>query len=295
MKHGKLFTTLLTFLGLSVSASAGTYTFSFNSLAEYSTASQIATYMDGVLTAGGCVGCSVTVTGAVADTTYSGEGNVVGPTTGVGQNRSTTSVTLGNTNGATSNSSNTPGSTDTFIANTNDSSSQISNEITITFHGLTLTSTSFDYEIFPDGSCPSLGYNNCGGAWNNPSKALSNNPNTPDFEFATGAGNTPVNAFGSNGNGIQYGVQPGGTDGSNLNSPDNTPEVAPQYIGVSGLLALPSSTTELDFIDWPATIGIDNLVINTPNTVPEPSSVFLLATAFLGAGLSLRRRFTKGV
>ena len=112
-------------------------TFNFNSLASGATSSQIATYMDGVI---GCANC-VTVTGAVADKTYNGDGHVTGPGTG------STSLTLGTSNGATaSNTNSSVGATDTFIANTSDSSSQIANEITIKFTGkqtLTGRGTSF--------------------------------------------------------------------------------------------------------------------------------------------------------
>ncbi len=62
------------FFGMAAVASATSVTFNFNSLGENATASTIASYMNGVLSTAGCTGCSVTVTGAVADTTYDGEG-----------------------------------------------------------------------------------------------------------------------------------------------------------------------------------------------------------------------------
>ncbi len=278
MNLRRLLLTGLSFLGASVFASAGTFTFDFNSLASGATSAQIATYMDGVI---GCANC-VTVTGAVADQTYNGDGHVVGP--------SGASATLGNTNGASNNNA-TPGSTDTFIANTSDKSSQISQEISITFAGMSIASTSFDYEIFPDGSCSSLGWGNCGGSSSSSSTTLANNPNTPDFEFTTGAASGGTQIF------TTYGVAPSssGSDGTSTKSPNSgsSTEKAPQYIGVTGSLAL-GGVSELNFIDWPATIGVDNLVITTSTPpVPEPSSVFLLGTACLGVGLSLRRRFSK--
>lgn len=259
---------ILLFLALAAVASAGSVTFDFNSLSPGATTTQIANYMTAVLQAAGCTGCTtatVTVTGAAADQNYNGEGYVVGP--------GGKSLTLGTSNNATSNSSTTVNSTyDTFIANTNDSSTQISNEITIKFSGFTINgSVGFDYEIFPDGSCTALP---CGS-------------NTPDFEFDT-SGSNPVTSFGTNG--IQYGVTPSssGSDGSSTKGPNGT-IVAPQYIGTwSGSL---SGVNELDFIDWPATIGVDNLTVSWNTPVPDPSSVLLLGTVV--AGIALRKKLRK--
>jgi PEP-CTERM motif len=251
---------------------ADTFTFNFNSLASGATSSQIASYMDGVIGCGSCV----TVTGAVADKTYNGDGHVTGPGTG------STSLTLGTSNGATaSNSNSSVGATDTFIANTSDSSSQIANEITIKFTGLTISSTSFDYEIFPDGTCPQLTTSSCGGK---PVGGIY--PNQPDFEFAVGAGNTAVTAFGTNGK--QYGVTPGTTNGNAVHSPNSgsDDELAPQYIGTfSGSL---NNVSQLDFIDWPATIGVDNLVITT--STPEPGTLLLLGSGLAGLSYLKRKR-----
>jgi len=270
-------------LGAAASAYADTYTFTFNSnsvaslspgsmaspSSSLSAANAIAAYMTAELLANGCVGCSVKVTGGVADTTYNGEGYVVGP---VNSDHVVTPVTLGNTNGATGNNA-TPGATDTFIANTDNNSNSTSSEISMVFTGLLITGVSFDYEIFPDGTCSSL--RSCG----------YNDANLPDFEFTAGTkGNdTAVTAFGTNG--IQYGVVPGNGDGNqthSINSGRFSSETAPQYIGVSGPLTL-NNATDLNFIDWPATIGIDNLKITyTPtDPVPEPSTVGLILTVGL--------------
>jgi hypothetical protein len=111
--------------------------------------------MDAVL---GCANC-VTVTGAVADKKYNGDGHVVGPTyyNAITHITIYTSLTLGDSDGAVNNSAaqnlNLSGKIvyDTFIANTNDSSGQISNKICIIFSSA-VTLKSFDYEVFPDGS-----------------------------------------------------------------------------------------------------------------------------------------------
>jgi len=258
---------------LAIPGRADTFTFNFNSLASGASASQIAAYMNSYFIAHGCSTCSVTVTGAVADKTYDGDGNVVGPN---GQ-----PLTLGTSDGATSNSSTTPtgslgktnnllsGSVDTFIANTNDSAHQVSNEFYLAFSGLKIDSVSFDYEIFPDGS---------------PEQP-------PDFEFEAGTnknGTDPlVSGFGTGG--IRYGVVPSssGSDGSSVKSPDSTHEASAQYIGTwSGSL---NDATELDFVDWPATIAIDNLTITTN---PEPGSVILMLTVAAGAWLG-RKKFQR--
>jgi len=254
---------VLFMLGGAVSAYATSFTFSFDkttdgspSLAAGATLTQIATYMNGVLTAGGCLGCSVTVTGAAVDHTYNGDGHVTGP----GTSSASKSLTLGDSNGATaSNTTSTVSSstTDNFIANTTDSSGFVSSEMTIKFNGFTVNGTvAFDYEIFPDGTCPSL--SNCG----------TGNANLPDFEFAVNGG---TNVW------TKQGAVPGTTNGSAVHSPNSGTgtELSPQLIGTySGSL---SGVHELDFIDWPATIGVDNLTITTA----EPGTLLLL-----GMGLS---------
>lgn len=64
-----IITGALFFLGATISAQADTFTFTFNSLGANSTAAQIASSMTASLDANGCAGCSVTVSGAVADKT----------------------------------------------------------------------------------------------------------------------------------------------------------------------------------------------------------------------------------
>ncbi|HVO98967.1 MAG TPA: PEP-CTERM sorting domain-containing protein [Bryobacteraceae bacterium] len=286
-----LFSTVLTLVGIAGCAGATTFTFNFNTLAENAVSyylaggnspgttsinNAIAQYMDSVI---GCTNC-VSVTGAIADKTYSGEGYVVGPG-GVPE-------TLGTSDGATSNSSKTPSCTsatlttsctDTFLANTSDDSSQRSQEISISFTGLSISSVGFDYEIFPDGSCSQLDPAHCGG---------TGDPNRPDFIFTTGAASGGTQIFQT------FGFTPSSGGPNGISTKDgNTTIYAPQFIGTTGGMISVGGVSELNFVDWPATIGIDNLVITTNGTVPEPSSVLLLATACAGAVLSLRRKFNR--
>jgi len=247
---------VLVVLGAAMSANATSVTFDFNTLASGKSSSDIQSYMDGILHCANCV----TVTGAVADKTYNGDGHVVGPL----HNGTRTSLTLGDSNGAINNSAalNTDGSGnivyDTFIANTNDSSQQISNQITITFTNA-VTLNGFDYEAFPDGS----------GA-------------TPDFTLGINGNTTTPPAF------TQYGVLPSSLlNGSSLHSPNSgsSTEGSAQYIGTwSGNV---SNVTRLDFVDWPATIGVDNIKVTT--STPEPS-VIELCPFLLGGVLFFRRR-----
>jgi hypothetical protein len=271
-------TRILLFLGTAAVASATSVTFNFNSLGENATSSAIASYMNSVLSTAGCTGCSVTVTGAVADTTYDGENHVTGPGTGL----ATKSLTLGTSDGATaSNTTSTLNAGyDTFLATTNDASTNISSQITMKFSGFTINgSASFDYEIFPNGTCTALP---CGS-------------NTPDFKFEAGTnsnGTDPfVTTFGTNG--TQLGVTPGTTNGNTNNSQLSTSEASPQFIGTwSGSL---SNVNELDFVDWPETIGVDNLSVSwntgTQSPVPEPFSVVLLGT--IVGGIALRKKLRK--
>lgn len=64
-----------------------------------------------------------------------------------------TSLTLANTDNGVQHA----GPFDTFIMNHN------SNEISMSFSGLEIYSVSFDYEIFPDGTCPTG--HHCGSNW----------------------------------------------------------------------------------------------------------------------------------
>jgi hypothetical protein len=242
---------------------AAPITFNFNTLASGAPSSggiganaSIQNYMNSVL---GCV--CVTVTGAVADRTYNGEGYAVGPGNG------SKSLTLGTSDGASLSNTNSVLSSnyDTFIANTNDSSSQISNMIDIKFTGGYYVEgpISFDYEIFPDGT--------------------ANQP--PDFTFKALNGSAVVSSF------VTLGVTPGTTDGTARHSPNSGSshnELNQQLIGTwSGTL---DDVTELQFIDWPATVAIDNLTVSGTAPVPEPTSIVLLGTGLVAVCRKFRSR-----
>jgi hypothetical protein len=296
------FGTALLFASAGMSAYGASVSFDFNSLSAgvtNGTTTQnnaadalVQTYMQGVLN--GIFGTNivtVTVTGAIADQAYNGEGNVVG--------QGAKSLTLGTSDNATNNSTLTPTTTyDTFLANTSDASTQVSSQISMVFSGLTVSALSFDYEIFPDGTCAVLNSANCGGS---PTGGIY--PNQPDLELTAGTGgsDSAVTSFGTSG--TQYGYTPvgsGGTDGTSTHSPSSgtsSAETSPQYIGSissASPLAL-SNATDLNFIDWPATIGIDNLKISytqtkfAPPAVPEPTSVLLLGTVLSGLFFATKR------
>jgi hypothetical protein len=264
--RGMLCAGVLLVSGTVTSAYTATITFNFNSLADEASNSSVQSYMNNVLNSALGPGKTVTVVGAKGERNYNGENHVVGP----GGSSATTSLTLGNSEGATvGGSPYTPGSTDTFITNVGGTGSP-NDRITMQFAGLVIQSLAFDYEIFPNGSCPSL--SNCG----------SGGANLPDFKLY-GNGSLVVQ---------RSGVAPG-TGGTYSGSPAaGHPELAPQRLGtVTWTFTTPVSS--LWFVDWPALVGVDNLSITTGISgggaeVPEPASIILLTTA--AAALYLLRR-----
>ena len=223
--------------------------FDFNALNNNADIDTVQKHMSGVLSSTLGAGNSVTVTGAKASKTYNGDGHVVGPTVnGIGK-----SLTLGTSDGADPYRS----TTDTFLHNIS-----TQDRIVMQFSGFLIYSVSFDYEIFPDGSCPN---------YNKAACDSTSDPNWPDFTFEA----DDVLIFKN------YGVKPGTSPGAPYTkSPAMSAETAPQFLGQSGTIFLPG-VTKLEFIDWPSTIGIDNLVVNTP----EPgATVVLLGIALVGLG-----------
>jgi PEP-CTERM motif len=232
-------------------ALAASISFNFNPLADEATNAQVQTYMQGVLSSV-VSGATVTVSGAKAEQEYTGDGHVVGPSVG----GNVVPYTLGNTDGGVYHS----GPWDTFIQNSG------STEIKIVF-SIPVHSVSFDYEIFPDGTCPQQS-----------SSCTPSSSNWPDFKFMAD-GTQMLHTLA---------IVPGsaGTYAHSPASGTTSNELAPQYLG-SATFSFPQGVTTLEFIDWPVTIGIDNLSVQT--TTPEPGTGVLVGIGVL-AGVWLRRR-----
>ena len=232
-----------------------------NGLGATAGSTAIGNYMSATL------GTPVTVAGALATKTYNGENHVNGKTLGTSDNN----VAHGAPN-------------DTFIINDNFGIyGGAASSFTITFGGgFFLTSVAFDWEIFPDASCPaSTNVNDCGG-----SDHSLTNPNWPDIELMVNGVATPI--------------------WSALATIPGTSPKDPQAIGtISAPLDLTGyghAITSLTFVDWPAEIGIDKLSITgacLPTTAgngcvlhqnPEPGSLPLIGIALAALAFAGRRR-----
>ena len=231
-------------LAVSASSSATIYTFDFNSLANNANNAAVQAYMQGII-------AGTLATGSGASKTYNGDGHVIGPTLGP----------------------------DTFIRNVG--APNFTFDFGSTFHIYSIT---FDWEIFPDGTCfrgpgDTAATRACAAAGPGAS-----NPNWPDFDLYVGGSATA--AFSQLA--LATGINPN----------------YPQAIGTSGTINTAGEHL-LNFVDWPATIAIDNLVINgcidtpgrkcVPPFLPEPSSLPLVGLALALAGLATWRTQRKDV
>jgi hypothetical protein len=238
-------TVLAVLLCQATRAGAEAITFDFNSIGGSSNAA-VQDYMQQTLGAG-----SVTVQGAMATSSYTADGHVVGPVSdGVIVPRA-----LGTTDGGLPH----PGN-DGFLMNASGS-----DRITMHF-ARPIYAVSFDYEIFPNAQVRD---------------GTRTDPHLyPDFTFKAD-GLTLLHTVA---------VLPG-TAGTFAHSPASgggLDELAPQFLGHADLV-FSGGVTTLEFVDWPVKVGIDNLEVNFTQVAhaPEPSSLALLGCGGLVGLLAL--------
>jgi len=229
--------------------------------------SAIASNMNTALANAGFGTSSVSVAGGLATATYNGEGHVPG-------------ITLGTSDGGVAH----PTYNDGFVINDNFGIyGSTANQFTFTFTNFSITSISFDWEIFPDATCPKGSY--CA---SHPSSS-----NYPDIELLLDGSAVPFWQMLAT----------------------TPPNGDPQAIGTASLTFLTGVHT-LTFRDWPAEVGIDNLRIAgcatttvfqgprstteaveqhcTPLQTPEPSTLPLAALALGAAAWGMGRRRALG-
>jgi hypothetical protein len=281
-------------------ASASLITFDFDSMGYRSSSTPgsnaaVSTYLNDVWSGAGQSGTiAVTGAGELSNNQYTGDGHVVGPSTSTSTclkydhlhhctvsttTTTTTPATLGSTEGGVQGGASidplSTSSPDNYIVNAT------SDRITITFP-TPIYALSFDFEIFPDGTCPSS--TNCG-----------RGANLPDFTLLVD-NVTQWQVFGTYpGSSNTYSHSPASGAGST--------EKAPQYLSHAGLIVFDQGATQVSFVDWPQRIGIDNLVVDTQcaylscpgHDVPEPPMLPLCVGGLALLAWSLRRATRRSV
>jgi len=251
---------------------AGSIILDFNSLNNGDNNSLVQTYINNAVGAG-----KITVTGAVADKTYNGENRV-------NKNSLGQYLTLGTSDGATNTSNfaelnkNASGNViyDTFIRNNgfgtqpsngaNNPFGTAGNDKIVMVFTTPITSIAFDWEVFPDGACGST--------------CQTTSSVYPDFELWAGHWDAVANKWMKD-----YDRHTGDTYGSYPVAKPSGNSYA-QGLGHVDVNFL-SPVTRVEFVDWPAMIGVDNI---DPTFVPEPQTLSLLGLAFAGLGFARRRR-----
>jgi hypothetical protein len=208
---------------------------------------RVQAYVDGIAGTG-----NVTVYGAVAERTYTGDGYVA-------KNASGQFLTLGTSDGATSSTDFAKLSSrnnDWFITNAGASNNTNSawgtngvDKIVFVFKS-PIFNLSFDWQVFPNATCSTQACTPGSGSY-------------PDFKLWAGVNNGaklydfPASLF-----------------------PVSSPQVGSTRFLPQGLghfsTTFASGVTRVEFVDWPVKIGIDNL---DPNRVPEPGTLALLGLA----------------
>jgi hypothetical protein len=243
----------------------------------------IANYMKSSLP----VGSSVSVSGALIQSQYDGEGHVIGPAFGTGRSQSVVPWTLGDTghsNGHLAPPAFSNPMYSTFLTNAGfPFSNPVSPGITMTFSNLLISAVSFDFEIFPDGTgqTPDLTFS---GTDNGKATSISS-VSAITYNGSPYSGNLGTN----NDSWTALGVKPS----VYTSSPDGGSETSLQLLG-SASFTFSSPVNALQFEDWPALIGINNLAISgtvvpKDQVVPAPPSIVLLGFGGLGLVIFLAR------
>ena len=240
-------------LGVTRAASAATIAFDFNSLSTSAPlttgGSSVQAYMNAILAANG--GGSVALSGgglSAGSTIVTNSYDGEGHVYGPGG----VAVTLGTTDHGVGHG----GANDNFLYTFTGTS------IIMQFSGLVpILGVNFDFEIFPNNECANV--NTCGGAA------------VPDFTFKVNGVTVP--------GGHVLASNPAAGSRSPLSNPETNPQLPPTFFSYA--FGAPMTSFTLEFDDWPATIGVDNVTLVHS---PEPGSMILLGTGL--AGVLARRR-----